>query len=84
MATFNIENDSVRVEGGKTFIKVTFKAEDGRSISCHHEVESENEEVIKRELQVAADEFEARLSDEKRTVTLETGKDIEYRAEPVA
>ena len=84
MSTFNIKKDSICSEGGKTFMTVTFKAADGRSISCHHEVESENEEAIQRALQVAADEFEARPSDEKHTVTLETGKDIEYRAESVA
>ena len=61
---------------------VTFKAADGRSISCDHEVESVDSVVIERTLQAAADEFEARVVAVPAAVSIQTGKDLTF-VEPV-
>jgi hypothetical protein len=79
MATFNIEEGSIRSEGGKTFMTVTFKAADGRSSTEHYEVESEEAHAVQCTLQNAADEFERRWFGVKPPIVLVTGKDIEYR-----
>lgn len=82
MATFNLEEGSIRSEGGKTFIMVTFKAADGRSSTEHYEVESIDNVAIERTLQAAADEFEARVVAVPAAVSIQTGKDLTF-VEPV-
>lgn len=76
MAKFNIKADSVKMAGDKTAMEVTFKADDGRSVTCYHEVESLDKDTIMQELQNAADEFEKREAKQKEIPPLETGKDL--------
>jgi hypothetical protein len=77
MSKFNIKEGSIKVLGGvKTAMEVMFKAEDGRSVTCNHEVESVEVDEIERQLQLSANEFEGRKSEEAKTPELETGKDL--------
>lgn len=82
MATYNIEEGGLRSEGGKTFMHVTFKAVDGRSITCDHEVESEDPVVIGRALQAAANEFEGRPVEVDVPPVIETGVDLQFVEPP--
>jgi hypothetical protein len=62
-------------------MEVTFKAEDGRSVTQYHEVESLDKAEVEKQLQAAADEFEARSPEVKEAPALETGKDISVKPE---
>lgn len=84
MSTFNVEEGSIRSEGGKTFMTVTFKAADGRSSTEHYEVESIDNAAIERSLQAAANEFEARVSVAPAAISIETGVDITFVEPEVA
>ncbi len=78
MAKFNIQAGSEKVIGGvKTAVKVTFKADDGRTATCYHEAESVDKDFIEQELQKAADDFEAHAPVVVAPAGLETGKDLE-------
>lgn len=52
--------DCVCLSPEKVRLDVTFMAEDGRTITCAHEVDSIDEEIIASELQKAAIEFNGR------------------------
>ena len=76
MSTFNIHKDTLKIMGVKTSMTVTFKSDDGRSVTQYHEIESTDKDVIEQQLQKSADEFASRVPMVEKPPVMETGKDM--------
>lgn len=77
MSTFNIQKDSVKLLGdSKVGMTATFKAFDNRTVTCYHESESVDKDVIEQGLQKTADEFESRPQTAAGVPDLTTDKDM--------
>jgi hypothetical protein len=76
MASYLIEKDSLEVKGEKTVMNVTFKAEDGRSVTQYYEVDSTDTDKVKETLENAALDFEASGKTPASIPAIQTGKTV--------